>query len=159
MKISLITPVYSEERNIGPFLQRIIPVLKGCSDHFEIIFALDPSPDATESLILQACQEHAYVKMLKFSRRFGQPMATLAGLEHATGDAMVVMDVDLQDPPELIPQMLAKWREGYDVVYAQRTSRLGQRLIYRLITYLGYQMINGWRKTSISLKIPVISAS
>ena len=68
------------------------------------------------------------MKMLRFSRRFGQPMATIAGLEAATGDAVVVIDCDLQDPPELIPELVARWREGYDVVYAQRRTRAGETL-------------------------------
>ena len=71
--------------------------------------------------------------MLRFSRRFGQPMATLAGMEAASGDAVVVIDCDLQDPPELIPELVARWREGYDVVYAQRRTRAGETLTKRIV--------------------------
>ena len=80
------------------------------TDDYEIIFALDPSPDRTEEVILAHRAEDAHVKLLKFSRRFGQPMATLAGLQYSSGDAVIVMDVDLQDPPELVQKMVAKWR-------------------------------------------------
>ena len=79
--------------------------------------------------------------MLRFSRRFGQPASTLAGLAFATGSAVVVIDCDLQDPPELIPELVAKWREGYDVVYAQRRSRKGETVPKRLVAWLGYRII------------------
>jgi dolichol-phosphate mannosyltransferase len=79
--------------------------------------------------------------MLRFSRRFGQPMATLAGMEAASGDAVVVIDCDLQDPPELIAEMVARWREGYDVVYAQRRTRVGETLAKRMVAAVGYRLI------------------
>ena len=79
--------------------------------------------------------------MLRFSRRFGQPMATLAGMEAAAGDAVVVIDCDLQDPPELIPELVAGWRDGYDVVYAQRRTRAGETLPKRIVAALGYRLI------------------
>jgi dolichol-phosphate mannosyltransferase len=139
--LSVVVPVYKEEGNIGPFLEKMVPLLEGLSHDFEIIFALDPSPDRTEELILAARQRDPRVKLLKFSRRFGQPMATLAGLQYAAGDATVVMDVDLQDPPELVRDMVAKWREGYDVVMAQRRSRDGETWSKRLITTVGYKVI------------------
>jgi dolichol-phosphate mannosyltransferase len=82
------------------------------------------------------------IKLLKFSRRVGQPMATLGGLQYARGEAVVVMDVDLQDPPQLIADMVAKWREGFDVVMAQRRSRAGETLVKRFISYWGYKIIN-----------------
>ena len=86
------------------------------------------------------------VKMLRFSRRFGQPMATIAGLEAASGDATVVIDCDLQDPPELIPELVARWREGYDVVYAQRRTRAGETLPKRIIADMGYRVISAHRR-------------
>ncbi len=124
------------------FLQRLIAILEGISRDFEIIFAMDPSPDRTEKLILQERDKDDRIKLLKFSRRFGQPMAILAGLQYASGDAVVVMDVDLQDPPELVVQMVAKWREGFDVVVAQRTTREGETWLKKLITKVGYKFIS-----------------
>ena len=82
-----------------------------------------PPSIVTEELILALRQDDPRVKMLRFSRRFGQPMATLAGMQAATGDAVVVIDCDLQDPPELIPELVGRWREGYDVVHAERRTR------------------------------------
>jgi polyisoprenyl-phosphate glycosyltransferase len=140
--LSIVVPVYKEEGNIAQYLAQIVPVLESVTKNFEIIFALDPSPDRTEERILEQRQKDERVKLLKFSRRFGQPMATLAGLQYAAGDAVVVMDVDLQDPPELIPQLVAKWREGYDVVMAQRKNRQGETLIKRAVAALGYKIIN-----------------
>jgi len=140
--LSLVVPVFKEEGNIPTFLRALIPLLERLDLDFEIIFALDPSPDNTEQAILAAREADPRVKLLKFSRRFGQPMATLAGLQYAAGDAMVVMDVDLQDPPELVVEMVAKWREGYDVVMAQRRSRTGETWPKRFISWVGYRIIN-----------------
>ncbi|HEY2161005.1 MAG TPA: glycosyltransferase family 2 protein, partial [Solirubrobacteraceae bacterium] len=105
-------------------------------------FSVDPCPDRTEELILALRERDPRVKMLRFSRRFGQPMATLAGLQAASGDAVVVIDCDLQDPPELIPELLGRWREGFDVVYAQRRSRAGETLAKRIVARLGYRVIS-----------------
>jgi dolichol-phosphate mannosyltransferase len=142
MLLSIIVPVYREEKNIPEFLRRLRPILAGISEDYEIIFALDPSPDRTEDVILEQRAGDARVKLLKFSRRFGQPMATLAGMQYSTGDAVIVMDVDLQDPPELVIAMVAKWREGYDVVLPQRRHRTGEPWVKRLIAETGYRIIN-----------------
>jgi dolichol-phosphate mannosyltransferase len=107
-----------------------------------LIFSVDPSTDRTEELIRALHERDPRVKLLRFSRRFGQPMATLAGLEAASGDAVVVIDCDLQDPPELIAQLVERWREGYDVVYAQRRSRQGETLAKRIVSAIGYRLIN-----------------
>ena len=124
-ELSIIVPVYKEERNVPEFICRITPILGALTPSYEIIFAMDPSPDQTEEVILKARTLDPRIKLLRFSRRFGQPMATLAGLQYSSGDAVIVMDVDLQDPPELVVQMVEKWKEGYDVVYAQRKNRDG----------------------------------
>jgi dolichol-phosphate mannosyltransferase len=142
MLVSVVVPVYREEGSIPEFLRRIVPVLEGISSQFEIVFAMDPSPDRTEQVILEARNRDPRIKLLKFSRRFGQPMATLAGLQYSRGEAVVVIDVDLQDPPELIQEMVQKWRAGHDVVYAQRRTREGETLIKRGVAYLGYRIIN-----------------
>ncbi len=142
MVLSIVVPVYKEEKNIAEFLRRLRPILSGITEDYEIIFSLDPSPDRTEDVILEQRAADARLKLLKFSRRFGQPMATLAGLEYSAGDAVVVMDVDLQDPPELLHEMVAKWREGYDVVLPQRRQRTGEPLVKKMIAATGYKVIN-----------------
>src|SRR6266481_3938471 len=140
--LTVIVPVYKEEGNIDEFLRRILPILESVTGAFEIIFALDPSPDRTEEKILAARNADRRIKLLRFSRRFGQPFATLAGLQYSSGEAVVVIDVDLQDPPELIIQMVEKWREGYEVVYAQRRTREGETWLKKVVSEIGYKAIN-----------------
>ena len=142
MQLSLVVPVYKEEGNIPVFLGRIRAVLAAVTEDYEIIFSLDPSPDRTEDVILEARATDPRIRLLKFSRRFGQPMATLAGMEYSRGDAVIVMDVDMQDPPELIHEMVAKWREGYDVVIPQRRERTGEPWIKKFVSETGYKVIN-----------------
>jgi dolichol-phosphate mannosyltransferase len=142
MLLSIIVPVYKEEKNVPEFLRRMRGVLQGVTEDYEIIFSLDPSPDRTEDVVLEAREQDPRVKLLKFSRRFGQPMATLAGMEYSTGAAVIVMDVDLQDPPELVLEMLARWQEGYDVVLPQRRQRSGEPWIKKLVAGAGYKVIN-----------------
>jgi glycosyltransferase involved in cell wall biosynthesis len=139
--LSVVVPAYREEENIERAYERLASVLDGTGEDWELIFSVDPSPDRTEELILAVRKRDPRVKMLRFSRRFGQPMATIAGMEAASGDAVVVIDCDLQDPPELIPELIARWREGYDVVYAQRRTREGETLIKRGVAALGYRVI------------------
>jgi polyisoprenyl-phosphate glycosyltransferase len=147
--LSIVVPVYKEERNIPHFVTQVTSVMKGVTDDYEIIFALDPSPDESEEAILRAREADARIKMLKFSRRFGQPMSTLAGLRYSCGEAVIVMDVDLQDPPELIPDLVATWREGYDVVYAQRRNRAGETSVKKLVAWLAYRAIGSLSEVDI----------
>jgi polyisoprenyl-phosphate glycosyltransferase len=140
--ISLIVPVYKEEASIRPFLARAETVFQQMGKSYEIIFALDPSPDRTEEIILEEINRNQNIKLMLFSRRFGQPAATMAGILGCTGESCVVIDVDLQDQPELIEQMYAKLNEGYEVVYAKRRSRKGETLIKRVISSVGYTLIN-----------------
>jgi polyisoprenyl-phosphate glycosyltransferase len=139
--LSVVIPAYQEEENVQRTYQRLSAVLESIGEDWEIIFSVDPCPDRTEELIMAISDEDHRVKMLRFSRRFGQPMATLAGMEAAAGDAVVVIDCDLQDPPELIPELVARWHEGFDVVYAQRTTREGETLVKRIVSVLGYRLI------------------
>ena len=142
MLLSIVVPVYKEEKNIPEFLRRLRPILSAVTEDYEIIFSMDPSPDRTEDVILENRAKDGRIKLLKFSRRFGQPMATLAGLEYSRGDAVIVMDVDLQDPPELVQTMVEKWREGYDVVLPQRRERTGEPWLKKLVAATGYKVIN-----------------
>ncbi len=139
--LSIVIPAYNEQENIARVYERLTIVLGSLDVDWELIFSVDPCSDRTEELILELCDRDARVKMLRFSRRFGQPMATIAGLEASSGDAIVVIDCDLQDPPELVPQLLACWREGNDVVYAQRRTRAGETLPKRIVAALGYKVI------------------
>ena len=138
-EISLVVPIFNEEKNINVFLKKVSKVLP---KNHEILFCLDPSSDCSEEILKKAHQEDARIKFITFSRRVGQPMATLAGLGMSSGDAVIVMDVDMQDPPGLIPEMIQKWREGYDVVIPQRRSRRGEPWIKKIVSHIGYRIIN-----------------
>ena len=139
--LSVVVPVYKEEANIRPFLSRLESALASIGQAWEVIFCLDPSPDRTEEVIRTEIRRNPAVKLLVFSRRFGQPAATMAGILNCNGDACCVIDVDLQDPPELIPQMVARLSEGFDVVYAKRRTRAGETRLKRIISYFGYALI------------------
>jgi polyisoprenyl-phosphate glycosyltransferase len=139
--LSIVIPTYNEQDNIELVYDRLGEALNGLDLDWELIFSVDPCTDRTEELVLQLCEADRRVKMLRFSRRFGQPMATIAGLEAASGDAVVVVDCDLQDPPELIPELVERWLEGYDVVYAQRRTRAGETLSKRIVSAVGYRVI------------------
>jgi dolichol-phosphate mannosyltransferase len=142
MLLSIVVPVFREEKNLPEFLRRLQPILEGVSREYEIIFSMDPSPDRTEDVILEHRAQDPRLKLLKFSRRVGQPMATLAGMEYSRGEAVIVMDVDLQDPPELIVEMVARWREGNDVVLPQRRHRTGEPWLKKMVAATGYKVIN-----------------
>ena len=139
--ISVIVPVYKEERNITPFLERAVPVLEAIGP-YEILFCLDPSPDRTEDVIREAIEKNRNLGLMVFSRRFGQPAATLAGILNCRGLWCVVVDVDLQDPPELVRTLYAKAQEGYEVVTARRASRKGETVVKKIVSRIGYALIN-----------------
>jgi len=139
--ISVVVPVFREQESIRPFLARVRPVLERIGD-YEIIFCLDPSPDETEAIVAQEAARDPRVGLLRFSRRFGQPAATMAGILNCRGACCAVIDVDLQDPPELIETMYAKLAEGHDVVTARRGSRKGETAVKRFIATLGYRLID-----------------
>jgi polyisoprenyl-phosphate glycosyltransferase len=139
--LSIVVPVFNEQDTVPTFYERTAAILDRTGCDWEIVFALDPSTDRTEEIILELRERDERVKLLRFSRRFGQPPATLAGLAASTGDAVIVIDVDLQDPPELILDMIGRWREGFEVVYAQRRTREGETLPKRIVAAIGYRII------------------
>lgn len=141
-KISVVVPVYKEEKTIPLFMERMLKVMDGRAWECEVLFVMDPSPDRTYEVIKQYMAKDSRIGLLLMSRRFGQPAATMAGILNCAGDACVAIDVDLQDPPELILQMVDKWQEGYDVVYAQRQSRKGETVVKKIVAHVGYKVIN-----------------
>ena len=140
-KISIVTPVYNEESNIENFLNRLILILKKIDTDYEIVFVLDPSTDDTEKALLKFIKNDRKIKLIKLSRRFGQPAATMAGIQNISGDRCVIIDCDLQDPPELIYEMNLKMNEGFDAVLARRKSRKGETLFKKIVTKIGYHVI------------------
>ena len=141
-EISIVVPTYNEEENIKPFLQRTEKVLDKLGKSYEIIFALDPSSDNTEKIILDEIKRNKNIKLLIFSRQFGQPAATMAGISSCKGSYCVIIDVDLQDPPEIIENLYNKIISGYEVVYAKRKSRKGETFFKKMISSIAYYLIN-----------------
>ena len=139
--ISLIVPVFNEEGSIAAFLQRTTPVLDNIGLAWEILFVNDGSSDGTLDLIHAAHARDARVRAIDFSRNFGKEIALCAGLDHALGRAVVPIDVDLQDPPELITEMVARWRQGFDVVLAQRTDRSSDAWTKRMTAAIFYKIL------------------
>ncbi len=145
--ISIVIPLYNEEEIVPELHRRLAGVLKGLRK-WEVIFVDDGSSDGTFRLLLGLHARDKRFKAIRFSRNFGHQMAISAGIEHANGDGIVIMDGDLQDPPEVLPLFIAKWREGFDVVYAVRTKRKENILkraayaaFYRILRHLSYLQI------------------
>ena len=130
--LSIVVPIYNESLNIDGFFTRLIPVLESLAEPFEVICIDDGSKDDSVAKLKLKNEADPRIKLLVFSRNFGKEAALSAGLANATGDAVIPIDADLQHPPEMIPEMVAKWREGYDVVYAVRRERTGQGFASRL---------------------------
>ncbi|HEY3144876.1 MAG TPA: glycosyltransferase family 2 protein, partial [Dongiaceae bacterium] len=124
--ISIVAPAYNEADGLTEFVHRIDAVMREHAIDYEIVFINDGSTDHT-LLVMQSLQAvNPSITIVNLSRNFGKETAMTAGIAHALGDAIVIIDTDLQDPPELIPEMIETWRAGYDVVYAQRTERAGE---------------------------------
>lgn len=138
--ISIIVPVYNEQESIPQFVGRISEVL--ASYRWEILFINDGSVDDTENVIRKEQQNNPFITLINFSRNFGKEIALTAGFDHMCGDVGISMDGDLQHPPEIIPTLLEKWREGYDVVYTVRARRDGESWIKRLSTKIFYGLFN-----------------
>lgn len=140
--LSIVIPVYNECTVLGHFLERLNCALQDVEFRCEILFVNDGSSDETLLELVQLQQQDKRIVVIDLSRNFGKEIAMSAGLDHAQGDAVVVMDVDLQDPPELIPQMVHEWQQGFEVVYAKRTSRGSDSVMKKLTAFLFYRVIN-----------------
>ena len=149
MSLSIVVPVYNESENINPFIDRILLILTKINVKYEIIFILDPSEDDTENQILESIKKNQNIKLIKFSRRFGQPAAMFAGIKNSSMDNVVLIDVDLQDPPELIEEMYEGRKEGYETILAKRTKKRGENLLRKIIANIGYFLIYKLSDTNI----------
>ena len=142
-KISLVIPMYYEEQVAEECYKRVSKMLKGLKDYdYEIIFVNDGSKDKTLPILEKIADKDKKVKIVSFSRNFGHQAAVTAGLKYVTGDAVVIMDADLQDPPELVPDMLKKWEEGYEVIYGKRKKRDGESAFKLLTAKAFYATLN-----------------
>lgn len=140
--LSIVVPCYNEEQTVPLFYQTVTPILGEIGLAYEIIFIDDGSRDATQEKVRRIAQADPRVSLISLSRNFGKEAALLAGLEYALGDAVIVMDVDLQDPPELLPELVKGWQEGYDVVFTRRVSRQGEPPIRSWFARRFYTIIN-----------------
>lgn len=140
--LSIVCPAYNEEENLDAFFIAIEAAMRAIAQNFEVVFVNDGSSDATLDVMMRLRAAKGRVAIVDLSRNFGKEIATTAGLDQAQGDAVVVIDADLQDPPEVIAQMIEGWREGYDVVYARRRERRGDGPMKRLTASIFYKVIH-----------------
>jgi glycosyltransferase involved in cell wall biosynthesis len=149
--LSVVVPLYNEEGNVAPLFERIEAVLSTLSGKpsYEIVVVDDGSGDATAERVRDEMHKREHVVLVRLSRNFGHQLAATAGIENAAGDAVILMDGDLQDPPELIEQFVARWREGYDVVYAVRRTRKGESAFKLLTARLFYRLVRRMTKIDI----------
>ena len=150
--ISIVVPAYNEEEVIAVFHQRMSRFFESLPDYrCEIIFVNDGSQDRTQSIAEQLCREDERVASVNLSRNFGKEIAMTAGLDHAKGDAVIIIDADLQDPPELIHEFIREWQNGYDIVYAKRIVREGESWLKKATASAFYRVMD---KLSERVKIP-----
>jgi dolichol-phosphate mannosyltransferase len=151
IRYSIIIPVYNEEAVINETYQRLKKTMEELKEGYELIFVNDGSRDNTAVIIKKIRSQNENVKLINFSRNFGHQVAITAGMDYAAGDAVVIIDADLQDPPELISKMIAKWKEGYDVVYAKRTKRKGETFLKKQTAHIFYRLL----RASTEIDIPI----
>jgi len=141
-RYSVVVPLYNEEAVIGDCYKRLKAVMDGVGEPYELVFVNDGSRDKTAELARELADQDKHLRVLNFARNFGHMPAICAGLDAARGDAVVVIDADMQDPPEVIPDMIAKWKDGYEVAYGKRKSRKGESFFKKLSAKLFYRFIN-----------------
>jgi glycosyltransferase involved in cell wall biosynthesis len=148
--ITILIPAYNEEQVLPKLHRRLIELADGQPDYdFEFLFVNDGSTDKTLQLLKDYAKGDHRVSYINLSRNFGKEIAMIAGIDHIQSDAMVIIDADLQDPPELIPDMIKLWQEGYDDIYARRTKRLGESWLKRTSSALFYKVLQGMTEIPI----------
>lgn len=151
MDLSVIIPIYNEENNIPLLYKRLLSVIQDLGVSYEFVFINDGSADQSLVLLKQLAEQNKNVRYISFSRNFGHQIAVSAGLDNCTGDAIVIIDADLQDPPELIKPMYARLKEGFEVVYAKRRARKGESFLKKFTARMFYRTL----KKITSINIPV----
>jgi glycosyltransferase involved in cell wall biosynthesis len=149
--LSLIIPVYNEEEIIAELDRRLKAFLREVDEAWEVVFVDDGSQDRTSEMLNELASAEPRYKVISFSRNFGHQLAITAGMDRAEGDAVVIMDADLQDPPEVVTEMIEKWREGYDVVYGQRSVRHGESVFKRATAAAFYRLL----RALLPIEIPL----
>jgi glycosyltransferase involved in cell wall biosynthesis len=148
-ELCVVVPVFNEEEVLGEFHRRLSAVLHGLGIRYEVIYVNDGSSDNTLALLEELHATDPHCSTINLSRNFGKEVAVTAGFDHALGECVVVMDGDLQDPPELIPELIDRWRDGFDVVYAKRRRRDGETFLKKLTASLFYRTIR--RLTNVDI--------
>ena len=147
--LSIVAPAYNEAENIDEFYSRILESTKDLNLDIEIIYVNDGSLDKTIDVIYKQKENNDHITAIDLSRNFGKEIALTAGLDYSSGDAVVVIDTDLQDPPELIPKLVENWNDGYDVVNAKRIKREGESSLKKITSYIYYRVL--FRLSDISI--------
>ena len=148
-ELSVVVPIFNESQNLRPLLDRLVPALEACVGSFEIVFVDDGSHDDSVEALRAVHDRDPRIRLLSFSRNFGKEIAIAAGLDHASGAAVVIMDADLQHPPEMIAAFVAKWREGYKNVYGQRADRSADTPLRRALTRRFYHIFGRIGETEL----------
>ncbi|MEN6313044.1 MAG: glycosyltransferase family 2 protein [Clostridiaceae bacterium] len=148
---SIVIPAYNEELVVQETYKRLKTVMDSINEPYELIFVNDGSKDNTAAIIRKLCETDERVKLVDFSRNFGHQLASTAGMDYSSGDTIVLIDADLQDPPELIPEMIRKWREGYEVVYGVRIKRIGETFFKKLTAKLFYRFMKSMTEVDMPL--------
>lgn len=149
-KISIIIPAYNEEESLPILYERLNKLINEVKNYeFEVLFVNDGSTDNTIQIIKELRQKDDHISYVDFSRNFGKEVAMIAGLDYAKGDCAIFMDADLQDPPELIPELIKYWEEGYDDVYAKRSSRKGETWLKKFTSKMYYKVLQSLTKIPI----------
>ncbi|MFZ9500640.1 MAG: glycosyltransferase family 2 protein [Beijerinckiaceae bacterium] len=148
-EISVVVPMFNEAENLAPLVARLTPVMERCSASFEVVFVDDGSTDDTLTALRRANQLDPRLRAISFSRNFGKEIAIAAGLDHARGEAVVIMDADLQHPPEMIETFVERWRQGYQNVFGQRVDRSADSAMRRALTLRFYRLFAAFGETSL----------
>lgn len=149
-KITIIIPAYNEEESLEKLYDRLSKVVNGITNYeFEMLFINDGSKDKTKDILKELREKDNRVSYVNFSRNFGKETAMMAGMDYAKGDAVVFIDADLQDPPELIPELIKYWEQGYDDVYAKRRSRKGETFIKKFTSKMYYKILQSLTRVEI----------
>ena len=150
-KVSIVICAYNEEEAIPKLYERLSEIINKIKNYeFEILFINDGSKDRTLEIIKELRKNDKRVCYVDFSRNFGKEIAMIAGLDYATGDSLIFMDADLQDPPELIPEFIKYWEEGYDDVYGRRKTRTGESFLKKFTSKMYYKILQ--KKNRIEIK-------
>jgi len=151
IKYSVVVPLYNEEEVLQETYKRLTDVMRQTNESYELVFVNDGSRDRTAEIAAELCDRDWHVKFIQFSRNFGHQIAISAGMDYAEGQAIIVIDADLQDPPEVILEMIAEWKQGYDVVYGKRLVRKGETYFKKVTASMFYRLLR--RMTSVDIPV------